>query len=64
MFEYKFVRLAINIWTNSPKEDYQSIIQEHGDEGWRLVQIFAPTNMNMQAAYYELVFERPKTDLV
>lgn len=63
MFEYKFVKLTTNIWNNLPKEDYQAIIAEHAEEGWRLVQIFSSMSSAMQMNY-ELIFERPKTDYV
>lgn len=63
MFEYKFVKLTTNIWNNLPKEDYASIIAEHAEEGWRLVQIFTSMSSSMQMSY-ELIFERPKTDYV
>ena len=62
MYEYKFVRLKLNVWGSKPKEDYQDIIHEHASKGWRLVQIFAPSTKDFgSAAYFELIFERPLT---
>jgi hypothetical protein len=64
MFEYKFVRLKTNMWTNQMSDDHQAVIQEHAEEGWRLVQIFSPIGMSMQPMFYELIFERLKSDYV
>lgn len=45
-----------------PKEDYQSIIHTHAEQGWRFVQIFAPATQGYgAAAYFELIFERPRS---
>jgi len=41
---YKFVRLGEG-WLSvkgDAKRDYQEVIQEHAQDGWRLFQIFAP----------------------
>jgi len=60
-YEYKFVRLGEG-WLGvrkAGKEGYQQVIHEHGREGWRLVQVFAPGIAGYGAAkYYELIFER------
>ena len=59
MFDYKFVRIGLNWFGTSPERDYQDIIEKHGAEGWRLVQIFAPgTGIYGSARYFELIFER------
>jgi hypothetical protein len=61
MFEYKFVRIQLSVWTGKPKEDYQSIIYEHGRKGYRLVQVFAPAISGYgKVRYYELIFEKPR----
>jgi uncharacterized protein DUF4177 len=60
-YEYKFVRVDLKAgWsTDTPKEDYQNIVHDHADEGWRLHQIFAPaTSGTGWASYFELIFER------
>jgi Domain of unknown function (DUF4177) len=66
-YEYKFVRLGEKTnWFvgHIPVEDkdvqsYQDIIRQHGEEGWRLVEIFAPDlAVGGRAAFYELIFER------
>ncbi|MCH1624148.1 DUF4177 domain-containing protein [Fredinandcohnia quinoae] len=60
MYEYKFVKIELSTWSSKPKEGYQDIIQQHGKEGWRFVQIFAPAIKGYgSAAYFELIFERP-----
>ena len=57
--EYKFVKLEIEFFSLRPKEDYKEIINEHARDGWRLVQIFAPTTRGFgEAAYFEIIFEK------
>lgn len=62
-YEYKFVRLGEG-WLavkREAKDGYQQVIHEHGREGWRLVQVFAPGIGGYGAAkYYEMIFERAK----
>lgn len=59
MFEYKFVKVKLNWFSASPKEDYKEVVKEHAQQGWRLVQIFAPgTSMEGRASYFELIFEK------
>lgn len=60
MHEYKFVKVELSTWNSKPKEDYQDIIHKHASEGWRFVQIFAPSTKGYgSAAYFELIFEKP-----
>ena len=60
MYEYKFVKIELSNWNKKPKDEYQEIIQQHANEGWRFVQIFAPATAGYgSAAYFELIFERP-----
>jgi hypothetical protein len=61
-YEYKFIRFKGSfVWAplRTPKE-YQSIIEEHGKDGWRLVQIFTALSGAFYATvvYYEIIFER------
>jgi hypothetical protein len=60
-FEYKFVRLGEG-WLgvrNKAESEYQRVIEEHGRQGWRLVQVFAPgTGAYGRAKYYEVIFVR------
>ncbi len=62
-YEYTFVRIGEG-WLkvkSEAEEDYQQIIHQHAREGWRLVQVFAPStddNIAESDKYYELIFER------
>ncbi len=60
-YEYKFVRLGEG-WLSvrrAGSEHYQEMVHQYAQEGWRLVQIFAPgTGAYGAAKYYELVLER------
>jgi hypothetical protein len=56
-YEYTFVRLKISLLGKEP--DYKKVVLEHAKEGWRLVQVFAPTSTREASRYfYELIFER------
>ncbi|OTX92896.1 hypothetical protein BK726_08065 [Bacillus thuringiensis serovar londrina] len=61
MFEYKFIKVELH-WgftRSKPAEDYQEIIQEHARDGWRFVQIVAPTiGSSGQPEYFDLIFEK------
>ena len=64
-YEYKFVKVELKSgWsTDEPREDYRRIINEHSEEGWRLVQIFAPaTSGTGWSSYFEVIFERPRPE--
>ncbi|YCA45997.1 DUF4177 domain-containing protein [Bacillus sp. JZ8] len=46
---------------STSKEDYREIIQQHVEEVWRFVQIFAPgTGTVGSADNFELIFEKTK----
>jgi len=64
MYEYKFVKIDLEgfwIATKKPKEDHHRIIEKYAKDGWRLVQIFAPS-VSVKAGgvsdYFELIFEK------
>jgi hypothetical protein len=62
-YEYKFVKIELKqgLSAAKPREDYHEIIQNLSKEGWRLVQVFAPWTAGLWvAAYFELIFERPR----
>jgi hypothetical protein len=66
-FEYKFVRIgesrlsAVFGVQDRARKTYETVIQEHARDGWRLVQVFAPGVAAFGAAkYYELILEREK----
>jgi hypothetical protein len=61
-YEYKFVRVegdrgfCINI---AGRAEYQEVIRQHAEEGWRLVQIFAPATEGFGAACdADVIFDR------
>jgi hypothetical protein len=69
IYEYRFVRLGEGRTSAffGPSKDartaYETAVEEHARDGWRLVQIFAPGVAAFGAAkYYELIFEREKAD--
>ena len=62
-FEYKFIRLGEGFLSvrRSGRDNYQQVVHEHAEQGWRLVQVFAPGIGGYGAAkYYELIFERER----
>lgn len=65
-YEYKFVRLgerSVFGVKQEAREQYQEHIHQYAQEGWRLVQIFAPPLTGTGVApYIELVLERAATE--
>ena len=68
-FEYKFVRLGESSGSaffgvnDKARNAYEEVVHEHAQDGWRLVQIFAPGVAAFGAAkYYELIFERERAE--
>jgi hypothetical protein len=62
-YEYKFVRLGEGLFSvrRSGRERYQQVVTDYAEQGWRLVQVFAPGIGGYGAAkYYELIFERER----
>jgi hypothetical protein len=60
-YEYKFVRIGEGFWSARSKaeRDYQEVIRDHAREGWRLVQVFAPSlGVYGAAKYFEVILER------
>jgi hypothetical protein len=70
-YEYKFVRLGENrTWFGGQApvmdhaEERHLVIRDHAEQGWRLVQIFAPSLGGQGTAlFYELIFEREVQDV-
>jgi len=59
MYEYTFERIETKFFSAVPKSDYHEIVERRARQGWRLVQIFAPSAvMSGASGYYELIFER------
>jgi asparagine synthetase A len=62
-YEYKFVKIELKTGFKAirPKEDYHEAIHSLSKEGWRLVQVFAPSTASFGLApYFELILERPR----
>jgi hypothetical protein len=60
-YEYNFVDVDFGWWGHRIKEDYHGVIERHGEQGWRLVQIFAPsTGAGGNVRFVEMIFEREK----
>jgi hypothetical protein len=66
-FEYKFIRIGENHLSaffgvqDKARKTYEEVVHEHAQNGWRLVQIFAPGVAAFGAAkYYELILERER----
>jgi hypothetical protein len=65
-FEYKFLRIESGFFRSAKKMDaeYQKAVHEYARNGWRLVQIFAPSiGVYGASTFYELVLERPIDEL-
>jgi len=64
-YEYAFVQIELRSgwWSSQPAEDYHGVIEERAEQGWRLVQIFAPPIVAYGTTNaFELIFERPAED--
>ena len=64
-YEYRFVRIGEGWLCARSKADkeYQQVIQDHARDGWRLVQVFAPSmGVYGAAKYFEVILEREKGD--
>ena len=59
-YENKFVRLGKGwLWPTSEADTYKEVIHEYAKEGWRLVQVFAPSRgMWGLANFHELILEK------
>lgn len=60
-FEYHFERVKVKgrFFGGSFSTDYQEIIRRYAQEGWRLVQVYAPaTAGHGMSTLADLIFER------
>jgi hypothetical protein len=59
MFKYEFVRLK-----GSERNEYQTLVNQYAEQGWRLVQVLAPGSGGLWASanFFELIFEREIDD--
>lgn len=63
MYQYKYVTIALKsgFLKSKPQQNYQQVIDEHAKDGWRFVQVFAPSISGYgNAPYFELIFEKKK----
>lgn len=51
-YEYKFVSESLNPFKTF---DYEKIIREHAEQGWRLVQVWTVTSITSSK---QIIFER------
>jgi hypothetical protein len=62
VYEYKFVKVDLGgLMTRKPREDYHRLVEQYAEQGWRLVQVFAPSiSVGAGGApdYFELIFEK------
>ncbi len=59
-FEYKFVRVKVGAgFFGKFSGDYQKVIEQHALEGWRFVQVHAPS-MGGWSSQCDLIFERER----
>lgn len=59
VYEYVKVKLSKGMPPKKPEEDYHKIIEKYTEDGWRLVQIFAPViDVGPFSAFYEIIFEK------
>ena len=61
MYEYKFVKATegmsgVSLGTKKLEENYKALIEQHAQEGWRLVQL-VHTSVSGPS---EIIFERKK----
>ncbi len=62
-YEYKFVRVGEGFMSvrKQGQLTYKDEINKYAQDGWRLVQIFAPgIGVYGASKYYELILEREK----
>jgi Domain of unknown function (DUF4177) len=57
MYEYKYVQTTLGGFFTDPQ--HRGIINEHAEEGWRLVQVLPfKYNGHGKPTDYEIIFER------
>lgn len=58
-YEYEFRTITFGGFIVKPQEDYQEVVAEYADQGWRLLQILIIPTTEGTPRSLELVFERP-----
>lgn len=65
MFQYKIVGVGEGAFglKRDIRADYQAVVDEYTRQGWRLVQVFAPSTGGTygRALFCDVIFERPVT---
>ena len=62
-YEYKFVKIGQGFFVvkSEAEKNYQNVVREYANSGWRLIQIFSPSlGFWGLSRYFELIFEREK----
>ena len=65
VYDYKFVRVGEGVRSvkRGSGTRYQEVIQEYAEEGWRLVQVFAPaTGHGGRPRYFDIILERKRSE--
>ncbi|HUX07434.1 MAG TPA: DUF4177 domain-containing protein [Acidobacteriota bacterium] len=60
-YEYEIVRhgKGLMMVKRPARNDYEEIIHDYAERGWRLVQVFAPgVGVSGAPKYFDLIFER------
>ena len=59
-YEYKFIRLGKGWpWATSEADSYEKVIEKYAREGWKQLQIFAPSRGIWGLAnFHEVILER------
>jgi hypothetical protein len=64
-YEYHFDRVELGVELPLrlfPRTDYHQLVEARAKDGWRLVQVFAPSIFVLGGGipdWFELIFERP-----
>ena len=60
-YEYEIVRHGEGVFAvkRPARKNYEDIIREYAANGWRLVQVFAPSvGTSGMSKYFDIIFER------
>ena len=63
MYEYKFVKVKYVGMFDRKLEDYQKVITEHAQDGWRFATSQTTELLDNAPTGVTLVFEKEKTDI-
>ena len=57
-YEYEFRTITFGGFLRAPQEDYQQIVEDYAERGWRLLQILVIPTTEGSPRTMELIFER------